>query len=353
MEKILLNVILLAMLLLLSALFSGSETAMFSLSGVRVQRLVKERAAGSATLHRLLDKPRRLIITILVGNTLVNTASATVAASLAISIMGNRGIGVAIGVMTFLLLVLGEITPKTYAFNHAEGFSLRMARPIAAFSALIRPITWVLEGLTDLILKPVDGERHHISREEFDTLIRESESQGILAESEKKMMQSVFSMSTTPVKEIMVPLKEIIAVGVDSGVQEIISVAAKDMTSRLPVYTETLDDSSHFIHIKDILEYKWGKEDFDIRRVMHPIIAVNENKTANELMKSFQAKRTHLALVKDGHGQVTGLVTLEDLLEELVGEIEDEYDLEKGGGEAAAQPTADGAERTAGGGECL
>ncbi len=327
------EILVLFVLLFLSGFFSGSETALISLNRFRVRKLVEAGDKNADILERLLENPDKLLATILVGNNLVNIAAAAIATSLAMTFFGRAGIGVATGVMTLLVLVFGEITPKGFATKNAEKISLGVARPIDLLVKILYPIVEVLEIVTNPLLKILGGETQKrtpfITEEELRMLVDVSEEEGVIEKEEAEMIESVFEFGDTAVVEVMTPRvdMECIEMGVD--INEAIHLVVESRHSRIPVFEENIDKIVGVLYSRDLLGLlKDGRLETHIRDAMRSTYFVPETKKLDDLLREFQKKKIQVALVVDEYGGIAGMVTLEDVLEEIVGEIADVHDME-------------------------
>jgi putative hemolysin len=324
----------LAVLFALSALFSGSETAITALSKARLRKLKEDRVKGAETLERLLANTPRLLSTIILGNTLVNIIAASVATEVAIRVYGSYGVGIASGLTTLAILIFGEITPKTYAVRRPEKVALATFRLVAAFSYVLYPISKVLLVIANGILRLLGQEAikqgPFMTADEIKTVVAIGEEEGVLEEEERKMIHSILEFGDTIVKEVMVPRTDMVAIEADRTVEEALGIARKHGYSRIPVYEGSLDNVIGILYVKDLLNFfDRGKLDVLVKDVAREPFFVPETKRVDELLREFQVNKTHMAIVVDEYGGTAGLVTLEDLLEEIVGEIFDEYDFEE------------------------
>ena len=321
-------------LLLISALLTGAEAAYFSLGRARLKRLAEERGSGDSALQPLLRRPHDLLVTLLVGTTLVQIAASAFAAAIAAKMFGPVGLPIAIGTMTVLLVVFGEVLPMTLAVEHPERYSAWVNRPVRWLSALVWPFRVLLGGLTALTLRVVGSERKQgepeISEEELRTLVDVGAREGIVDRTEREMIHKVFELEDRLVREVMVPRPDMFCLDLATPPPEILPLLREHLHSRVPVFDETVDQIVGVLYTKDLLPYLRGlPPDFDLRAHLHPPYFVPESKRADALLREFQAKKLHLAIVVDEYGGTAGLVALEDLLEELVGEIRDEFDEEE------------------------
>jgi gliding motility-associated protein GldE len=327
---ILLEIIGLLFLIFLSGFFSGSEIALFSANKIRIRKLAEEGIANAITLDRLLKRPNRLLATILVGNNLVNIGAAAIATSLAIQFFGRKGIGVATGIMTFLILVFGEITPKAFATKNAERISLLIARPIATLEYLLYPVARALVWMTKPMLKALGGEAKvpFITEEEIKMLVEVGEEEGVIEKEEKEMITGVFEFGETTAKEIMVPRIDMKCISAEQSLEEAISTILETGHSRTPVYKESIDNIVGILHTKDLLRHL-DKKEHSIEEFVRPAYYIPETKKLDEILEEMQERKTQMAIVVDEYGGTAGLVTLEDLLEEIVGEIWEEHEVEE------------------------
>lgn len=318
-------------LLLCSAILSGAEAAYFSLGRKRLKELAEQHGKTPGPLAPLLAQPHELLVTLLVGITLVNIGASALAAAIAEQLFGSKGLAIAIGAMIFLLTVLGEVLPMTLAVEHPLRFSAWVNRPVAWLSVIMRPITVALGALTVVTIRIVGSERRQgqpeISEEELRTLVDVGAREGVVDRSEREMIHKVFELEDTLVREVMVPRPDMFCLDVTTEPAQVLPLLREQLHSRVPVYEETIDQIVGVLYTKDLLPYLGGlPPDFALRQHLHPPYFVPGSKRADALLREFQAKKLHLAIVVDEYGGTAGLVTLEDLLEELVGEIRDEYD---------------------------
>lgn len=318
-------------LLFLSAFFSGSEIALFSSNKIRIRKLMEEGNKSAEVVNWLLEHPNRLLATILVGNNIVNISATVLATSLAINLFGSTGLGIATGAMTFLILVFGEITPKGFAAKNAERIALIVARPMYLLVNLLFPLVRFLTMLTNFMIKAIGGEPKEVSpfitEEEIKMLVEMGEEEGVIEREEKEMINSVFEFGDKNAREVMIPRISMDAIDVNSTLEEALKAALKTRHSRLPVYEGSMDNIVGMLHSKDLLHYiRERRYEGTVREILRPVHYVPENKRLDDLLKEFQKTKTHMAIVVDEYGGTAGLVTLEDILEEIVGEILDEYD---------------------------
>lgn len=338
MERLILDVILLATFLGVSALLAGAEAAYFSLSRLGTAYLEPDESPGHALLARVLADPRDLLITLLVGITLVNIAASSLAAQVATGLLGPRGIGIAIPVMVFLIVVFGEVLPMTIAVGVPHRFGLLVVRPVLALQWLLTPIRLVLGAFTQLVSQAADGEgaaKAAITEAELRTLVEVGHQEGVVQRKEREMIHGVFELGETTVAEVMVPRTDVFGIDVATPPDRLLPAIRANLHHRVPVFEGSLDYVLGILQVKDLLPYYGGlPPDFDLRAHLAPPYFVPQSKRADVLLREFKAKKLRTAIVVDEYGGTAGLVTLEDLLEEVVGEIRDEFEAE----ERLAQP---------------
>jgi len=318
-------IISLIVLILLSAFFSGTETALMSIGMARSRSLVKQKKKGAEALMRLKKNPRRLLITILIGNNLVNILAASIATILFTEMFGSNGIGIATGIMTLLILVFGEITPKSFATLNSEKMSLAVARPIEVLSYILYPIVKFLEILTSLMMKLFGSKKEKmLTEEELKTVVTMGHEEGILSKEVADMMDSLVEFGEKDVDEIMTLKDEIAFVDGNLKLKDVVDYIVKTPFSRYPVYVKTKDNIVGILDVDDVLKYiKENKLNVKVKNIAREVYFVPETKDIDDLLVEFQRKETPMAMVVDEYGSVVGMVTMEDILEEIVGDIFD------------------------------
>lgn len=322
----------LLLLLVLSGFFSSSETALLSLDKLRVRFLQQKQRQGADKLAALLDNPDRLLSGILVGNNLVNIAASVIATGLCVSYFGDQGELLTILILTPVLLIFAEVCPKTYAAQYPEKVSFLVLNPIRLVVWIMAPIIFVVSSVSRLMtsfFRKQAAETLSVSADEIRAMIEVGEESGVVAAVQRRMLHGIFDLSETRVRDIMIPRTEVTGIEVSASFQEVLSISRETRHSRFPVYSENLDTIIGVIHSKDILGYVGSAEQFSLKELSRSPYYVPESKRIGVLLQSFRKKREHLAIVVDEYGGMEGIVTLEDVVEEIVGEINDEYDIEK------------------------
>lgn len=325
--------VLLFSLLFLSAFFSSTETALFSLNKIRVMHMAQEGNPKARLVMDMLNEPNNLIATILIGNNIVNIGASALATSLAIDIFGSTGVGIATGVMTILILVFGEATPKSIAAQNAEKWSLAIIGIIKVLSIIFLPFIKSMGLITNLLLKVMGSQEDKdpfITEDELKLMVNAGQEEGFIAESEKEMINSIFDFDDTLVREIMTPRIDMVVAEVNNSFGEVVEIAIDSGHSRIPVYENTIDNIVGIVYGHDLL--KNSNKDFSaiqIKKLMRPAYYVPETKKVRDLLAELRQAKVHMAIVLDEYGGTAGLITIEDVIEEIVGDIQDEFDLEE------------------------
>ena len=326
-------ILLLFLLLLLSTFFSGSEAALMSLNSLRILFLSHQSNRKAQVINQLLQKKKNLISTILIGNNFVNIAASSVATALAISFWGKHGILYATFILTIIILIFCELIPKIYSSKFPEKISFLVAKPLLGFTYIFLPIINITNFITDLFFKFLlakeTPKKPLISEEELQAFITIGEKEGVVEKEERKMLLNVFELANTWVKEIMVPRTEIICFEENTSFDQMIHSILLSGRSRFPIYRKSIDNIIGTVHSRDLLSLKDKPEHFCLSKILNPPFFIPETKKVLSLLADFKKRKTHIALVIDEYGGIEGLVTLEDVLEEIVGDIFDEYDLEE------------------------
>ena len=325
--------VVLAALIFLSAIFSSAETAFLSTNKIRLRNLQEEGEKKADLVLTMLEKQNKLISTLLVGNNIVNIGSSALATKMATAAFGDVGVGIATGVMTFLVLVFGEVIPKNLAAAHAETWAMFIAPFIRLLSFVLTPVVFFLTKLSDFVVrfsKKDDEEDPTITEDEFKILVNVGQEEGVFDESESEMINSIFEFDETVVKAIMVPRIDIVAVDVEDPINEALRLIVDGGHSRIPAYEESIDNIVGILYAKDIFEYL--DDDFNelkVKELIRPAYYIPETKKVSDLLNELRSKKVHMAIILDEYGGTNGLVTIEDLIEEIIGDIQDEYDVEE------------------------
>ncbi|MBD3248298.1 DUF21 domain-containing protein [Candidatus Falkowbacteria bacterium] len=315
----------LVLLIFFSGFFSGVETALMSLSSIKVKALLRQKRPGAQALFRIKSNPRRLIITILIGNNLVNIAAASLATVFFTEIFGSAGVGMATGVMTFFILIFGEIVPKTFATSNAEWISLLIARPIEILTQILLPLNKIFEIISKGILLTLGTrEESKVSEEELKTIVSMGRDEGLLSKDIAEMMHNVLKFRDKKVTEIMTPKTRISMLDSKAVLRDVVDFIIKEPFSRFPAYKEDDDNIVGVLDVDDVLDHiKNKKLEVKVSSLMRPVKVVPESKEIDDLLTEFEGEEVPMAIVVDEYGEVSGLVTIEDILEEIVGDIFD------------------------------
>ncbi|HLR21995.1 MAG TPA: hemolysin family protein [Tissierellaceae bacterium] len=327
------KIVTLIICLALSALFSASETALMSLSKIRVKQMVENKEKGADRVNKLLSDPNKLLGAILIGNNVVNVGASSLMTSLAIEIFGNTGVGIATGIMTLLILIFGEITPKSLAAQNSEEVSLKLSSFVQFVMVILTPVNFILSKITNFMIKILGGDIHasqpFITQEELKTIVGVSYKEGVLEGEEKDMIYNVFDFKDSQINDLMITRTEMTAIDVELPYEEIIHIISKEQYSRIPVYEDTMDNIIGILYLKDLLFLQGKKEgEFNLRKYIRMPHFTYEFKSTKDLFKEMRTNRIHMVIVIDEYGGTEGIVTMEDLIEKIVGDIEDEYDKE-------------------------
>ena len=325
----------LCVLIGLSGFFSGLEVALVGVRKSKVVQLFNEGKKGAKALHKLKMNPSWMMSSVNLGNNLVNVGASALATSVAIRLFGNDGLGIAVGVMTFLILVFGEITPKTYCNANSTKIALRYAPVLLTFSYAFYPVVKFFEIITRGVVK-ITGSSHvppPITEEEIKGVIDQGLAEKALEKEEMELVHGALNFDDTVIRSVMTPRTKMFTLNAKMLLFEALPQINKSGHSRIPIFGETRDDIVGFIHARDVLkELEKDNKVVTLEQIARKPVFASQEKMVSSLLKEMKGRKTHMAIVVDEHGGVEGLVTLEDLLEEIVGEIEDETDLtrEKG-----------------------
>jgi len=319
----------LILLLALSGFFSSAETAMMAVSRYRLRYLERRGVHNAEVVRRLVESPESLLSAILLGNNFANIAASSLAAAIAIRSAGDGGLWVATIAMTAAILIFSEIAPKTIAARDPERLAFLVARPIQLTVRLLHPFASAAAGIAGLVIHPIVGastRSPRVSEDEIRGMLEFGEDERGIARERRRMLSSIFSLTETTIEDVMIPRTQVKSVAIDATPEEVLQTLRDSGATRLPVYRRNLDDIVGILHSKDVFRYWEHIGDLDIAAIMRKPIYVPETATLETLLRLFRHHRQHLALVIDEYGGVEGIVSLEDLLEEIVGDIEDEHD---------------------------
>lgn len=345
------SLILIFLLLMCTAFFAMAEISLVSVRRTRIKQLVDEGVARARTVQKLLDDPTRFLATIQIGVTLVGFfASAAGAITLAkplgdalaksnVGVVSHNAMTIGVVIVTLIIsfanIVIGEISPKSLGLQHTEKVALWVAGPLTFLSYIAYPLIKLTTWTSNILVRPFGVTASFsppiLTEEELKMLVEAGEEEGVLEEEEKEMIHSIFEFTDTIVRKVMVPRIDIKAVDVDAPVDELMDIIMNEGHSRIPVYEENIDNIVGVVHAKDLLRaiHENGRKKIPIRELMRPPYVIPENKKVDELLAEFKKTKTQMAIVVDEYGGTAGLVTIEDLLEEIVGDIMDEYDVEE------------------------
>jgi len=325
--------IFLVALLVLSAIFSSAETAFLSINKIRLRNLQEDGDKKADLVLDLLENQNRLISTLLVGNNIVNISSSALATKMATDYFGDAGVGIATGIMTLLVLVFGEVVPKNLAAAHAEGWAMFIAPFMKVMSVILTPVVVLLTKLSDTVVrfsKKNKEEDQTITEDEFKILVNVGQEEGVFDESETEMINSIMEFDETYVKAIMVPRIDIVAVDVEDSINEVLRLIIDGGHSRIPAYEDSIDNIVGILYAKDIFEHLDADfNELKVKALIRDAYYIPETKKVSDLLNELRLKKVHMAIILDEYGGTNGLVTIEDLIEEIIGDIQDEYDVEE------------------------
>jgi len=316
-------------LLGLSAFFSSSETAMMAVNKIRVRNLADAGLSSAVILVKVLDNQSKMLSAILIGNNIVNISASSLMTVVVTDVFGSAYIGAATGVLTLLVLIFGEITPKTSATLYSESMALKFAKPIYLLMQVLTPVIFIVDKLSLGVLRllHIDPNKkpEAITEEELRTIVEVSHEEGVIESDEKKMIYNVFDFGDSVARDIMVPRIDMTFIDVNSTLEEVMEVFRQEKYTRYPVFEETTDNVIGIVNIKDLILQEQDAA-FDLRDYLREPMYTYEFKKTAELMVELRKTLNNIAIVLDEYGATAGLITMEDMLEEIVGEIRDEYD---------------------------
>ncbi len=326
------QLIVLLILLLLSAFFSSAETAMTTVNKIYIMSLVNEGNKRAKTLQKIIDNPGKLLSTILIGNNIVNLSASSLATTWTTRVLGNAFVGIATGILTLLVLLFGEITPKTMATLYAEKLSMAYAPIIYLLMKVLTPVIFIVNRLSNGILYVLGvdpkGKQSTMTEQELRTIVDVSHEDGVIESEEKKMIYNVFDFGDSRAKDVMVPRIDMSFIDVNATYEELLNSFKEDGYTRYPVYEDSTDNIIGTINMKDLLLWD-PKEKFSIRDILRKPYFTYEHKSTAALLMEMKQYSVNFVIVLDEYGATAGMITMEDLLEEIVGEIRDEYDADE------------------------
>lgn len=331
-----------AVLILLSAFFSSAETSFSTVNRVRLRTLAEEDHKGAIRVLAILEQYGKMLSAILIGNNIVNLSASSVMTTFAINLWGSKAVGIATGALTLTILMFGEIIPKTWAMQRAESITLLFAPLIHFLMFILTPVIFVIDKLSNCILRLLhissEGNNFHITEKELKTYVDVSHEGGVIESEERALIYNVFDFGDTVAKDIMIPRIQMTTVPLTATYQELLSTFRSCMFTRLPVYEEDPDHIIGLVNIKDFILVK-DKEKFSLKKILREAYYTYEYKNVSDLMMELREKSCTIAFVLSEYGATVGMITMEDLIEELVGEIRDEYDADE---EELIQETEEG-----------
>jgi len=323
------QVVILIILLGLSAFFSSAETALTTVNKIKMRSLADDGNKRAKIVLKLTDNPGKMLSAILIGNNIVNLSASSLITTIAIGFGADIAVAIATGIITVLILIFGEITPKTVATINSEKLSLVYAYPIHFIMVVMTPISFLINILAHIILFILrvdpNAKPDAMTEDELRTIVEVSHESGVIEEEEREMINNVFDLGDAKAKDVMVPRVNVVFADVESSYNELIDIFREHKFTRLPVYEETTDNVIGTINMKDLLLYD-HTQDFKIREFLRDAYFTYEHKVVSELLVEMREASCNIAIVLDEYGETAGLITLEDILEEIVGEIHDEYD---------------------------
>lgn len=332
----------LAVLVFLSAFFSSAETAFSTVNRVRLRTLAEEDNKRAVRVLAILDQYGKMLSAILIGNNIVNLSASSVATTFAISLWGNRAVGIATGILTFVVLMFGEIIPKTWAMQRADSITLLFGSVIRLLMTVLTPVIFLVDLLSNWILRLLhissEGNNFSISEKELKTYVDVSHEGGAIESDERTFIYNVFDFGDTVAKDIMIPRIQMTTLPLSATYQELLSTFQSSMFTRIPVYDDDPDHIIGIVNIKDFILVK-DKEKFSLKKILREAYYTYEYKNVSDLLMEIREKSCAVAFVLSEYGATVGMITMEDIIEELVGEIRDEYDADE---EELIQETEEG-----------
>ncbi len=329
MDPSVLQFVVLIFLLFLSAFFSSAETSLVTVNKIRMRSLAEEGNKRAQTVVKVTDDSGKMLSAILIGNNIVNLSASSLATTLTGKVFGNQYIAVATGILTLLVLIFGEITPKTMATINADKMSMFFAPIISFLMTILTPFIWIINNMANVVLRLLRVDPNDkgaaITETELRTIVEVSHEEGVIESEEKRMINNVFDFGDSQARDVMIPRIDMTFADINSTYQEIIDIFREEKYTRLPVFDGTTDNVVGIINVKDLLLFD-SHEEFNVRDILREPYYAYEFKKTSELMEELRKTSNNITIVLDEYGSTVGMITLEDLLEEIVGEIRDEYD---------------------------
>lgn len=320
--------LILIILICLSAFFSSAETSMTTVNKIRIQSLSEEGDARAKTLLKVIEDSGKLLSTILIGNNVVNLSASSLATTLTMRLFGNAAVSISTGIITLLVLIFGEITPKTLASVHGEGLALAYAKPIYILMTIMTPVIFLMNHISGGVLRLLGTDPHAksstITEHELRTLVNVGHEEGVIKTEERQMINNVFDFDDSRAEDIMVPRIDVTFADINSTYEDLIRLFREDKHTRFPVYKDSTDNIVGIANIKDLL--LCDKEDFSLKKILREPYFTYEYKKTSELLMEMKENSVSFAIVLDEYGATSGIITLENLVEEIVGDIHDEYE---------------------------
>jgi CBS domain containing-hemolysin-like protein len=328
------QIILLVILVILSGFFSSAETAFTAANRLKLRHMAEEGSKSAKRALRLIENPSKLISALLIGNNIVNIFASSLATLVAIDLYGISATGIATSILTIVIIIFGEITPKSFATQHAEKVSMMFSKPVGILMTLLTPFVIIFYSISSWIIRLFGGDisQSHplVTEEELKTMVDVGSEEGVFEQEEKEMLHNIFDFGDLQVRDIMVQRVDITALDVDATYEEVLEIVKDEQFSRFPVYREDIDDIIGILNVKDLLFLtEVEKQGFKLENYIREPYFAYEFKRITDLFKELKKTRTHISIILDEYGGTVGIVTIEDLLEEIVGEIDDEYDDDK------------------------
>ncbi|WP_276979532.1 HlyC/CorC family transporter [Johnsonella ignava] len=326
------HIVILIILLGLSGFFSSAETAFTSSNHIKLRTLASKGNKNAVLVLKIMKKPEKMLSAVLIGNNIVNLSASALLTAITIKLFGNASIGAATGILTFLVLIFGEIAPKSFATKNAEVLVLIYAAPVYGLIFVLTPVIAAVNIAASAVLKAfgIDVKKNNeaMTEDELRTIVNVSHEEGVIENEERNIINNVFDFAGVLAKDVMVQRIDMVFIDINAGYDEIIEIYRQERYTRLPVYEGSTDNVVGIINIKDLLLYD-KSEDFYIKDYMRKPLFTYEYKKLSELLLQMKKSYSNLAVVLDEYGITAGMVTMEDILEEIVGEIRDEYDTDE------------------------